>query len=426
MPKGGYIRGMIAALPIIVVAFFVWSVIFPPEGTNIPTTTQTSQTTATDTPEVPNVPAEPQVTQLPAEPSPAEIPSEPTASLPAEPAASTVPSEPTAVVPTAPTQTNNTATTDTTTPITSAPDFGVATLGSGDSSPGLSLGSLTADSPSTPSSAAPAALANAAPAETVSANTDSATRPSGGFDNAGQAMVAPNTRPVEQPTTAPPAETAFAAFSQPYVDAGQKPYLSIILLAENSGQAQAVASLAANITLAVETTNPKADQIINAYRSLGGEVVLVYPASGPDDLSQSADSILELMSKTLINTRQIAGIMDDINGTLATTPDAMGSVLQALSVSGHALITTNGQASPMAAALKVPTSHVARYINSADGKIPIIRDMDIAVDELAGNSALIIYGVADEDTIAALGFWMKSSKSQTVALAPASAAIRNQ
>lgn len=402
---------------------------------------------------------------------PVTVPSTP---VPAAPAVVTAPvvAAP-AAVETAVTLPNITAPA-TTTPSISAPaslgGFGETTVAVGDSiapsalsptirapslggtSSGLTLqtnNTSQAGAPTLPTNGLPTLLGESqANGQANLAINTSTTRPTAGFDVASQSIAAPRadgtiapqqaaetaalvaiTGSPFPPLPAIPSDGAFSRNAQAFSDSGFRPLVSIVLHVDSIAQAAASAGLVASVTLAVDATNPDAQQIIAAYRNVGGESLLVMPESGPLALQvgDTPELVKQKLKEMLPDSLDVIGVMDVSGAALPDDPEMVDSVLRVLAPWGHAILTPSRNephpAQLVASQAGLPAASINANIATISGDT-IAAELSQTARGISTSGAAVIYGNADDATIAALGVWLTGATANSVVMAPVSASIK--
>lgn len=213
---------------------------------------------------------------------------------------------------------------------------------------------------------------------------------------------------------------AFEAFSTDFADENDLPLLSIILLASTLTEAQTVASIPAPLTLAVASDNADAAEIIASYGALGGEVVMLLPTE-VSDVSDRIDAVLA-------NSDGVIGVLDGPEGNINQDTRKLGDIIATLSETGHAIITVDGlglnRATVMAKESNVPATGISHIIDTSEGTIAVVRELDKVILLLGDQRSVTIYARATTDMLFGLNFWLESQKAQVVTVAPLSASIR--
>ena len=258
---------------------------------------------------------------------------------------------------------------------------------------------------------------------TIIASTD---EPTTSVELTGQTLI-PESEPtaVETPTT----DTAFGANSASFLDGGELPLMSFILLANTVAEAEVLSGFTTPITLAVASDNPDANDVIASYRATGGEAVLLLPSEGEGTLRKGGDPsvVATLLDDTLGNIDGVLGVMDGPDGNVNQDTRMMSAILAKLSETGHAIMTVNGlglnRTSILALEAGVPATDITRTVNTDDGTIAVIRALDKVVLQLGDQRSVTIFAHATPDMLFALKFWLESQKAQSVTIAPVSASI---
>ncbi len=304
--------------------------------------------------------------------------------------------------------------------------------------------------PSTPLVEAPAIVATPAVEDTVTApvvtveigsspsmnditrldsNTDVPS--SGGLLLTGQALIQNSVSEPEPEVfeVAPADVSAFEAYSVAFDDTSDLPLMSFILLASTVAEVETVAILPVSLTVAVEASNPNIAEIIASYSAMGGELVLLLPQEGQNELRKGGDPAIvpAQLDAALVGSQGVVGILDGPEGNVNQDPRMLTAVLSKLSETGHAIITVNSldlnRASILATKNGIPVTNISHIVDVTKGAIAIIRELDKLVLQIGDKRSISIYALATQDMLFALNFWLKSNKAQLVTLAPISAAI---
>ena len=450
MPRGGYTRGALSATALYTVGFIIYSTAMPVS----PFPRVVLNITPISAPSAPVVAAPaPVTTPNVAAPSANDTAVVVTSNVVANPA-TTSPLAPATIAPAnlggfgEPTVTAAIGG-DTLAPSALSPTIRAPSLGG--TSSGLTLQTNTtsqAGAPTLPKNTLPTLLGesqtNGQANLAINATT---TRPTGGFDVASQSISAPSvdgtiapqqaaetaalvaiTGSPFPPLPAIPSDGAFSRNAQAFSDSGFRPLISVVLHVDSIAQAAASAGLAASVTLAVDANNPNAQQIIAAYRNVGGESLLLLPDSGELALQigDTPELVKQKLKEMLHDDLRVIGVMDISGNAVPSDPEIVDSVLRVLAPWGHAIITPNSNephpAGLVAREAGLPTTSISTDI-VADGNT-ILAELDRTARGISTSGSAVIYGNADDATIAALGSWLTSPSAASVVMAPVSASIK--
>ncbi|OUS08565.1 hypothetical protein A9Q96_03750 [Rhodobacterales bacterium 52_120_T64] len=224
-------------------------------------------------------------------------------------------------------------------------------------------------------------------------------------------------------------DTAFGAFSAEFSDDTKLPLMSFILLANTVAEADVVAGFSTQITLAVASDNAAANDVVSTYRASGGEVVLLLPNGGGNALRKGGDPTDAplFLDGILANVEGVFGVMDGPDGDVNQDTRMMSAMLTKLSETGHAIMTVNGlglnRTSILASEAGVPATDISRSVDTANGTIAVIRELDKLVLQIGDQRSVTVFANATPDMLFALKFWLESQKAQSVTIAPVSASI---
>lgn len=267
---------------------------------------------------------------------------------------------------------------------------------------------------------------NTTEAPTVTEVTE---EPSSGVELAGQTLIATNESAQAAPAESSVPDSVFGAYSAEFSDEGELPLMSFILLASTVAEAQVVTSFSTPITLAVASDNSAANEVIASYRASGGEVVLLLPSEGASALRKGGNpsDAPTFLDASLANIEGVLGVMDGPDGNVNQDTRMMSAMLAKLSETGHAIMTVNGlglnRTSILAQEAGVPATDISRVIDTEDGTIAVIRELDKLVLQIGDQRSVTIFAQATPDMLFALKFWLESQKAQAVTIAPVSASI---
>lgn len=392
MPKGGYARGFLAAAVVSSVSFIAISTAFP--SNPFPVVNQTAQQTVAAPAPVRMVP----------------IDAEESASLDAS-------------------------------PNLLAPTFGGAPAT--ETTSGLNVASNTT-APSIATTTQPVSLdAVSEGAQVAVTNTESTARPTAGLDVQTASIAQPlteaspttieptvnvaavaTTEPELPPIPAVNLDGAFANNSQLFNDVGGRGLVSIVLKVENIDQVRSAFALAASVTLAIDATNPDAEMIAAAYRQVGGESLLLIPESLSFQTGETVETVKASLSKVMPDTLQVIGMIDPSGAVVPDDKVTVNSILQTLSPWGHAIVSLAENATILEAQdAGIPAISFTAEIDSAQALGAIVDDIDQIANAVTRDGAVVLYGIADQETIAALSTWLAGTTASQVTMAPVSAAI---
>jgi len=420
LPQSHFVRGVLVGLVIGCGSFVTLAAVFPQEsvefvGNNVTPPPETA-------PVVENV-----ADAAPVELVPTVIPDE---AVPVQPETVVVEE----VTPeTTPAVVEPEVATQITAPEISAPSLGAPSSGDTESGSGFTFAN-TADTvaPSLPTVSQPTTLESSDQGGTAVTNTQSVSAPSGNFDEVASTIVAPDSADQAQQVPLPQTPSAFETFSQPFVHDGSKPLLSLILLVGNMDQLQAVVNLGVPVTVAVDSTNPEAGNLIEAYTNAQGEVLLYLASDGVHGVraGDGDDVVAGKLALAMQNSLGAIGVMDAPGGSLGADESTVISLLMELEATGMAVVSATGEdgvnhVQTLSDDIGRPVASISRKIDNGDGKISIIREMDKAILETETAADVTVYGEASGDTISALGFWLRSQKAQLVTMAPVSAVMNH-
>lgn len=429
LPRGGFFRGVLAGLILIFFVFVGLAVVFP-----LSVVTGPAPTPVTELNSAPTQPSLDTTESAPAISIPSDAP------VPTQLGDNPVPFQ--AAAPEVAIAPETSAPVNTVSNLDDLPSSSDVQLGSGESTaPAVRLPTIpTVEAPTivdTPavekSTEAPDVTVAISPAipesDTEAGETSTDEDQSGGHVLSGQTIIQPEDPEQVIVAETPAPSTAFGAYSADFEDIGDLPLMSLILLATTVEEAETVAKLLAPITVAVESSNPAAGDIIASYRALGGEVVLLLPNEGPNALKKGGnpDEVPAQLDAALANSAGVIGVMDGPEGDVNQDAQMLTAILAKLSETGHAIITVNGlglnRANIMAQESGIPATGILSVIDVTQGTIAVIRELDKIALQLGDQRSITVYALATPDMLFALNFWLESETAKVVTVAPVSASI---
>lgn len=448
LPKGGFLRGVLAGFTLIVLVFIGFAVAFPLGGTTGPAPAMVAELNVapaqpvvepeesfsgifvnTDAP----TPTQPAFNPAPLGGIPPEVSIEPETAAPVSitPQLDAMPTNDIqvgSIESAAPVITSPTVAAIEMPVVADAPNVEAATqapivsteIGSGEND--------TTTEPQVVEEVVETAPANIPEAPTL---TEVSETPTASVELAGQTLI-PAIEPtpddmgdVEQPSP----NTAFGSFAAEFSDDGERPLMSFILLVSTVDQAEILTSFSTPVTLAVTADNPAANDIIANYRAAGGEAVLLLPSEGANALRKGGNpsDVSTRLEAALDNIDGVLGVLDGPDGNVNQDTRMMGVLLDELSKGGYAIMTVNGlglnRTGVLAKEAGVPATDVSRVIDTENGTIAVVRELDKLVLQIGDQQSVTIFAEATPDMLFALKFWLESKKAKAVTIAPVSASI---
>lgn len=179
-------------------------------------------------------------------------------------------------------------------------------------------------------------------------------------------------------------------------------------------------------TFAIRADQEGADRASEDFRNAGYEVLMMPPAA--NSLTEADGNEGELVNAFSSIMPDAMGLIDVPAANLQRDAGSLRAVVNALSETGHALLTYDvglNSANREAAKKNVPAAKIFRVLDGKDeSENAILRQLDRAVLEANQEGAAIVLGHARQATVEAVRKWAGSSASSSVELAPVSVAIR--
>lgn len=446
LPKGGFFRGVLAGLTLLAPIFIGLAVAFP-----LPVETGPAPTMITglnSTPSQPVLETEessvgisvntdaPAPTQFVANPAPLEE-TTPKVSIEAAPAA---PMNTVSQIEAMPTNDIQIGSSESTAPVISSPAVPAIEMPAVTVSPTVEdttqapevTSEITQASSGNDTSTDPR-VSEPEPTPIIVAETpavvEAPEEPSEGLELAGQTLIGTAEPAQTDPVEATVPGTAFEAFSAEFTDDGELPLMSFILLVSSVAEVDVMTNFSTLVTLAVTSDNPDANDIIESYRALGGEGVLLLPSEGASALRKGGtpSDASAFLDAALANVEGVLGVIDGPDGDVNQDTRMMSAILARLSETGHAIMTVNGlglnRTSILAQKASVPATDIFSALGTEDGTIAVIRELDKLVLQIGDRRSVTVFAQATPNMLLALKFWLESQKAKAVTIAPVSASI---
>ena len=265
--------------------------------------------------------------------------------------------------------------------------------------------------------------------EVIAGENTSLEKPAGGFALSGQTIIQPDAIEETSLVENTSSTTSFVSFKQPFENTSDLPLFAFVLQIEDAAAVDAVLTLPVPVTFAVDVSNPDTSMLVSYIRDAGREAVLLLSSASADSLKSggSPNDVAPYLNSALSNANGVIGVMDGPDGNINQDPRMMTALLSELSKTGHAVITVDGvgrnRAEIMAKEADVPVASIANVFGPEVGKVDVIRGLDKVILQMGGLKSVTVYAPATSDLVSALKFWLKSQKSQLVTIAPISAVV---
>lgn len=288
--------------------------------------------------------------------------------------------------------------------------------------------------PSEPAPAAPAAAEDPVPASAPQPAAPQPPKPSTLATNpplpaAAPLVTATDNQSVPEPTPAPAASALppLQAFAAPFDGAAGKPLFAVILvdIGHPDIDRAAAASLAVNVSFAVDPESPFAAEAMAIYRAAGKEVIMLptsLPAGGTvSDVEQSMAAYAQMLPQSV-------AVMSAPEGGFQDDRSLAGFVVPTIGSQGRGVVVFDkglNSASQIAQRENVPYAKISKVIDAAGESVPTMRRyLDRAAFKAAQDGLGVAMGTLQPDTLAALTEWALEGKAGEVTLAPISALMQ--
>lgn len=231
--------------------------------------------------------------------------------------------------------------------------------------------------------------------------------------------------PAALAPAAQPQDGALARFRSDFEPSGDRPLVSIIVVADAARDipAEALARLPFPVSVAIDATAADAGDLAEVLGAAGIELLLV-PALPPGATPADVEQALQINLAAVPGTVAFLDPPEDGRGGARM---ATAQLVAAAGASGHGMISLGrglNTAERLAARAGVPHGTVTRDLDPAgEDARTIARALDQAAFRARQEGEAILLARARETTLTALGDWASGLQAQTVDLAPVSALI---
>ncbi|NNU80693.1 divergent polysaccharide deacetylase family protein [Halovulum dunhuangense] len=213
---------------------------------------------------------------------------------------------------------------------------------------------------------------------------------------------------------------------------GSQTLMAVILIDEGADSLLRglVSSLGVPVTMGVTADIQNAGSVASAYRDAGVEVVAVLPSQGALGVTEgmSPAAVEPLLAEVFQRVPLATAVMDPINGPMPRDRDLTDAVLEALTVTGHGLLTHRGtglnNVPLIADEAGVYSDVVYRVIDDNPGAANIALELGRGVLDASRGGSVIVVGRLRPETMDAIAAWTGSNEARSVTLAPVSAVLR--
>jgi len=227
---------------------------------------------------------------------------------------------------------------------------------------------------------------------------------------------------VELPIHAMSLRPAIEQFAGPFVEAGDKPVLSIVLIDDQNYRLDptVLEAIPLPVTFAVPSETPADKSLMRYYRNQGFEVVALvdYPVGA------KAQEVEVVLSAALGNITDSVAVMEWTSGTVQETREISTHTGDILETTGHGLLLyEKGLNTGLQYALKigVPAKTIYRALDNDDeDERTLRRFLDGAAFRARQEGHAIVVAHARAITLSALTFWSLQERSNSVVKVPLS------
>lgn len=218
---------------------------------------------------------------------------------------------------------------------------------------------------------------------------------------------------------------ALQAFSTAFENPEGRPFLSVVLVHDGDSPLSddMLAGLPEHVGFAIDAGSPSAADLARAYRAKGREVVMI-PSLPEGAAPQDVEQALRVNFDTV---PEAVAVMDVSGSTFQSDREAVQQVVDVVTATGHGLITFPrglNTAHQEAQRAGVPTGLIFRDLDGGNKtQEQIRRTMDRAAFRARQNEGVILVGTTGEATLAAIVEWALGNRSDSVTIAPVSAAL---
>lgn len=242
---------------------------------------------------------------------------------------------------------------------------------------------------------------------------------------------------IAEERSAPPAQPilegpAFEAFAAEYVDATNKPLLSIVLLdiGADGIERKNLTSFGTAITFAIRADDPDARWADDAYREAGFEVLAMVPENGAMKIGQRTPTVdISPFLKAYFDAVPGAiGLIDRPLGDLYRNIRVVDEVTDSLKSSGRALVVHErfgvNATLQVARSKDIPAGSILRVIDTERDESAIRSALERAALEASKTGAAVVFGRTYPETVTTLITWLLSNSARSISVAPLSAVIK--
>ncbi|WP_137700362.1 divergent polysaccharide deacteylase family protein [Marimonas lutisalis] len=242
--------------------------------------------------------------------------------------------------------------------------------------------------------------------------------------DAGREAPAAEPETGQEISTEPPVRR----YSVPFEAPENKAKMSIILIddPDSSVGIEALSTFPYQLSFAVDTSLPQAEDRMAIYRAAGFEVLAM--VSLPDGAAPGDVEVA--MQSLMARVPEAVAVMETPGGGIQQSRNMSAQVTEILRDSGHGLVLFPkglNTAQKLAAKEGVPSAAVFRDFDANGEKPGVIRRfLNYAVLKADSEGGVVMVGRLRPDTVTALLLWGLEDRARDVALAPVSALLQAQ
>lgn len=254
------------------------------------------------------------------------------------------------------------------------------------------------------------------PAQPAAPDTDTDT----GAELPGNAVALADLSPLER-------------FGAPFQPAGEKPFMSVILIDDGTGPLgpDAIDGFPFPVTFALDAASPDAEERMMLYRDKGYEVMALADLPQETDVNVAEDALAALLN----DLPEVVAVLEGNQSGLQRSRAISDQVTRTIRQSGHGLVMRpNGQntAQQLAAQQGVPAATAFRDLDGqGQGQTVIRRFLDQATTRATSRAGreepIILLGRLRAETLASLMLWgMQDQTTDAVDIVPISSFLLQQ
>lgn len=205
------------------------------------------------------------------------------------------------------------------------------------------------------------------------------------------------------------------------------PLIAIVVIDDNDdpSSVDAIAALPVPVTVVIDALKPGAAAQMTAYRDAGVEVMLqtsLPTGAMPTDVEIAFEAAFAILPQTV-------GLFSDASGLVQGDRAIAEQVVEILAAEGRGLVVVErglGGSLRIAEQAGLPAAAVLRDLDgNGEDQGAVSRSLDQAAFRARQNGNAVLLARSSSATLAALQNWSAENNGDQIALAPASAVLRN-